>query len=915
MTKWLRVLLGLTTSFALANDVTVPVRRWSPSNDPSSFDTEADNKYVNESAALAAGRSTALVLIDLWQDELSDPLLAENIGARMLPLLALARAAGMLVVHAPSEGALLGNVTVRPGELLVLGENGTAGSASRCDAAIAAAAPTGGVSTVLLAGYDSNYCVVDKPCGAVTLAPAMRARGAEVLLVRDAVRPQPRWFGNAWYSTRLSENMLEAAPWQPGHPIRSTTVADLTDALTRSAVVPPTPPLAPLLLPVPDASQTYRAPAPPPPLDAGAGVALVVVSCSQDYANDGFRARAVDLARGALGALLRAARANPAQISVLHVPNGHALPGTAAWGNRSTDPAMLACAPLPGEPVLASQAQFEAELSSRSLRTLLYAGVGANTDVLWGHGGMAYWYSRARYLQQRVPEYFWVGDATIGFETAESIEGRWAQRTALAYRQPLGSKAGNILASADVVRQLCANAPPPAPPAPGAVGNATVFFELAAPLTLASAADALVDSDISPTCGRPGMLGWPNVTIDIYASAAELKGAADRKLLCFRKSIGTPYAVYQLKLSDNKGTLQYQASDGAGTWHTLSAPGFFLLENVEVRVTVVHMGTSVRIFRNGVLAAAAEPGAFTSPDYSNAEAMVIGWRKGDEFWRGTITSAVLTAGVVPPPSAPSFAPLPAAERGALEDLFAASNGSTWRYARGTDVVGGGARWGVGDPCQSGWFGVKCGLAGPNQTTPHVLQLFPNTRRSGNPLGGQLPDSIGALTHLEHLYTSNDVSNSALSGTIPAAMGALTKLKCMYFSHNELEGTIPSALEQLTELQVFLMRYNKLEGTLPDFGKLPRLRNVWFDTQRSSAMLTGSLASLGLLANLTFLQASNNAFDGTLPPSLCGINCDASGNANFSCPLPAPNCCKVTTCGPIPAPPKPPPSSMGECFPQ
>ncbi|MDE0856782.1 MAG: efflux transporter outer membrane subunit, partial [Nevskia sp.] len=46
---------------------------------------------------------------------------------------------GMLVVHAPSPGARLANVSVLPGELLVTGEDGTPGSASRCDAAIARA--------------------------------------------------------------------------------------------------------------------------------------------------------------------------------------------------------------------------------------------------------------------------------------------------------------------------------------------------------------------------------------------------------------------------------------------------------------------------------------------------------------------------------------------------------------------------------------------------------------------------------------------------------------------------------------------------------------------------------------------------------------------------------------------------------
>jgi hypothetical protein len=37
-------------------------------------------------------------------------------------------------------------------------------------------------------------------------------------------------------------------------------------------------------------------------------------------------------------------------------------------------------------------------------------------------------------------------------------------------------------------------------------------------------------------------------------------------------------------------------------------------------------------------------------------------------------------------------------------------------------------------------------------TNHVVGLFPNTRGSGNPLIGKLPESIGRLQRLQHLYT-------------------------------------------------------------------------------------------------------------------------------------------------------------------
>ena len=58
----------------------------------------------------------------------------------------------MLVVHAPSEGrewAGLGGVL--PGEVIVRGTNGTAGSPSRCDAAIRATNRS--IHTVFVAGY------------------------------------------------------------------------------------------------------------------------------------------------------------------------------------------------------------------------------------------------------------------------------------------------------------------------------------------------------------------------------------------------------------------------------------------------------------------------------------------------------------------------------------------------------------------------------------------------------------------------------------------------------------------------------------------------------------------------------------------------------------------------------------------
>ena len=164
-----------------------------------------------------------------------------------------------------------------------------------------------------------------------------------------------------------------------------------------------------------------------------------------------------------------------------------------------------------------------------------------------------------------------------------------------------------------------------------------------------------------------------------------------------------------------------------------------------------------------------------------------------------------------------------------------------------------------------------------------------------------------------VYTSNDRTPSSLHGPIPKEMGKLKALKCMYFSHNNLNGSIPKELEGLTELQVFLMRCNQLSGELIDFSKLTKLRNVWFDT---NAGLTGALDGLGQLRGLTFLQASHNpGIGGPVPASLCGVDCDAAATG-VTCADELPQgCCGISSCGKAPAAPPPPPSTMGECFPQ
>ena len=183
----------------------------------------------------------------------------------------------------------------------------------------------------------------------------------------------------------------------------------------------------------------------------------------------------------------------------------------------------------------------------------------------------------------------------------------------------------------------------------------------------------------------------------------------DRKVLCFRKSIGTPFAVYQIKAGSKPGELQYQIAapvssssarattwgepnhgDGGGgggggggvDWYTLSVPNFWTRPNVTTRVTVVHDGAEVSIYRNSTMVLRAN---MSRLDYDDAEAMVVGWRKGDEFWLGEIGPVSIKVGAFPPSVVSTdlrgVTALPASEVAALADIYNNLGGRFWMYRR------------------------------------------------------------------------------------------------------------------------------------------------------------------------------------------------------------------------------------------
>jgi nicotinamidase-related amidase len=461
--------LLLSTITNTISTVTTPVRQYYVASrnqpvPPAMLVTEIDNKYIFSNVTFFSNHSTALILIDVWND-ISEPSLFENQNLRLLPLLAFARQQKWLIIHAPSENNETSMIQVLPGELLIKGTSESQGSSSLCFPHLV----NHSVTDVLIAGYDTNYCVLDKPCGTIRTSTSASnftsttKTKMEVFIVRDATLPQSQWFQNDYYSHITSINMIESASWLPlpNQYIRSLTVTDLILA----ANVPTTSQIyinatTKLKYPMKVAGSSYEKMLVNVPINFlnsstnSTNIAFVIVSCSNDekgmYANDGFRARVNENRQVYLEPLIQVLRrANKIRdrFKIIHIPNSHSI----------HDETNNACKPLPSETIANTTEDFDAWRVKHGINLLIYVGYATNRDMLFGVGGMQRYYSMSRYMGKKVPRYYWIKEATIALEneiTLASGGGEWAKKQALAYRQPLVTPLGNILSWETVMMKL-----------------------------------------------------------------------------------------------------------------------------------------------------------------------------------------------------------------------------------------------------------------------------------------------------------------------------------------------------------------------------------------------------------------------------------------------------------------------------
>ena len=122
------------------------------------------------------------------------------------------------------------------------------------------------------------------------------------------------------------------------------------------------------------------------------------------------------------------------------------------------------------------------------------------------------------------------------------------------------------------------------------------------------------------------------ITIEVSVVSSNL--IPNEKIICFYKSVGTPFAAYQIRIGDDGKSLVYQYySDNR--WNTIEAPDFFT-ESEFITIAVSHsFNNEINIYKNGDLLKKSQQ--TSSLDYSDTTSLRIGARAEKEYWHGNIS--------------------------------------------------------------------------------------------------------------------------------------------------------------------------------------------------------------------------------------------------------------------------------------
>ncbi|KAI3840250.1 hypothetical protein MKX03_021665 [Papaver bracteatum] len=159
-----------------------------------------------------------------------------------------------------------------------------------------------------------------------------------------------------------------------------------------------------------------------------------------------------------------------------------------------------------------------------------------------------------------------------------------------------------------------------------------------------------------------------------------------------------------------------------------------------------------------------------------------------------------------------------------------------------------------------WIGIQC-----DSKTNRIggIYLFIGE------LSGQIPASVGDLSHLEALtirYFKN------ITGPIPQSITKLKHLQVLDLDHLSLSGPVPHFLNQLTLLTRLDLSGNQFSGSIPpNLSDLKNIRSIHLDGNK----LTGSIPESfeKFTGTVRDLYLGRNKLTGRVPKSFGAFNFD------------------------------------------
>ncbi|XP_074365880.1 putative LRR receptor-like serine/threonine-protein kinase At2g24230 [Apium graveolens] len=129
--------------------------------------------------------------------------------------------------------------------------------------------------------------------------------------------------------------------------------------------------------------------------------------------------------------------------------------------------------------------------------------------------------------------------------------------------------------------------------------------------------------------------------------------------------------------------------------------------------------------------------------------------------------------------------------------------------------------------------------------------------SFNQISGYLPNNVGNFGGLEKL----DLSFNKFSGNLPEAVGSLVSLQVFNVNDNGFESSIPQGIVKCQSLISMDFSRNRLNGTLPNgfADAFPMLKVL----NLAGNQILGEGSDLSGMASITFVNISNNLFQGSL----------------------------------------------------